>query len=129
MVWLVVNRVTGLESGVYRFHQQDHCLELHKPGSVGDALVRACLNQRFLRDASVVLALAAVYDRTTARYGERGVRYVHMECGHAGQNISLQAAALGLGTVAVGAFEDDAVQRVLDVPHPVVYLFPVGFPK
>jgi nitroreductase len=52
-----------------------------------------------------------------------------MECGHAGQNISLQAAALGLGTVAVGAFEDDAVQRVLDVPHPVVYLFPVGFPK
>ncbi len=74
--------------------------------------------------------LAAVYERTTGKYGERGVRYVHMEVGHAAANVYLQAAALGLGTTMVGAFEDDAVRRLVGL-RPAEHsqaILPVGRP-
>ena len=125
-LYLVVNRAQGLESGVYRYAHEEHGLEPLKTGDVSDGLVRACLNQRFVKSASVVLVLAAKAERTTQQYGGRGVRYVHMECGHAGQNIYLQAEAMGLGTVAVGAFEDARVQELTGITEPVMYLFPVG---
>lgn len=126
VLYLVVNRAENLDPGVYRYHPEEHGLTSLKTGDVSDALVRACLNQRFVKSASVVLVIAAKSERTTRRYGERGVRYVHMECGHAGQNIYLQAEAMALGTVAVGAFEDARVQEVTGIPEPVLYLFPVG---
>ncbi len=126
ILYLVVNRAESLEPGVYRYDPEDHGLELITPGDVSDGLVRACLNQRFVKSASVVLLLAAKAERTTKRYGERGVRYIHMECGHAGQNIYLQAEALGLGTVAVCAFEDAGVQEVTGIAEPLLTLFPVG---
>ena len=125
-LYLVVNRAKGLEPGVYRYANEEHGLEPLKLGDLSDGLVRACLNQRFVKSASVVLLIAAKAERTTQRYGERGVRYMHMECGHAGQNIYLQAEAMGLGTVAVGAFEDARVQEVTGITEPVMYLFPVG---
>ena len=70
----------------------------------------------------------AVEQRTTRKYGRRGVRYVHIEVGHAAQNLVLQATVLGLGGVTVGAFDDGAVARVLELPDGEVplYLVPVG---
>ena len=74
--------------------------------------------------------ISAVYERTKRRYGSRGERYVHMEAGHAAQNIHLEAVALGLGSVAVGAFSDDEVHRVLELAkeETPLYLIPVGEP-
>ena len=63
--------------------------------------------------AGAAIALSAVYERTSGEYGGRGVRYVHMEVGHTAQNVCLQATALGLGAVVVGAFEDGPLKRVL----------------
>jgi SagB-type dehydrogenase family enzyme len=63
------------------------------------------------------VVFAAVYERTTGRYGQRGRRYVHMDAGHAGQNVCLQAEALHLGTVVVGAFDDRRVRAVLGLPE------------
>jgi SagB-type dehydrogenase family enzyme len=63
--------------------------------------------------AAAVFAVSAVYKRTTAKYGERGIRYVHMEAGHAAQNLLLQATVLGLGSVLVGAFTDERVRQIL----------------
>jgi len=60
--------------------------------------------------------IVADFSRTTARYGDRGRRYVHMEVGHAAQNIYLQAEALGLGTTVVGAFRDGKVAELLGLP-------------
>jgi SagB-type dehydrogenase family enzyme len=76
----------------------------------------------------VVFAFAAVPARTAARYGERAMRYVQIEIGHAGQNLLLEAAALGLGAVPVGAFSDADLHRVLGLPadRVVLYLMPVG---
>ncbi|MFO7996297.1 MAG: SagB/ThcOx family dehydrogenase, partial [Dehalococcoidia bacterium] len=64
----------------------------------------------------------------THRYGDRGIRYVHMEVGHAAQNIYLQAVALNLGTVVIGAFHDDQVSGVLNLPanEQPLYIIPVG---
>ena len=79
---------------------------------------------------AMALVLAAVYERTTKKYGERGIRYAHIEAGHAAQNVYLQAQALGLGTVVVGAFRDKSVKRVLhmqDDEQPLS-IMPVGKP-
>jgi SagB-type dehydrogenase family enzyme len=80
------------------------------------------------REGAAIILLAAVYARTSGKYGQRGTRYVHMEAGHAAQNVCLQATALGLGAVTVGAFEDDEVKRVVALPdtHDPIYMIPVG---
>ncbi|MCP5001773.1 MAG: SagB/ThcOx family dehydrogenase, partial [Hyphomicrobiales bacterium] len=82
----------------------------------------------WVRRAPVVLVIASVYERSMGKYGQRGRRYAHMEVGHAAQNVYLQAAARGLGTVLVGSFDDKAVQDVLGLPpdHEPLGLMPVG---
>lgn len=119
-----------LAAGVYKYDTLRHSLLLVKTGDVRSELWDSALRQDWVRDAPVSIVICAVYERTTRRYGERGVRYVHMEAGHAGQNIYLMAAALKLGTVAVGAFDDEAVARVVGVQRgeEPLYIFPVGVP-
>jgi len=123
--------VTGLDAGVYRYIPSRHALARTGTRDVRREVASAALGQRFLAEAPVDVLIAADYARTTARYGERGIRYVHMEVGHVGENIYLQAEALGLGTVAVGAFRDEQVARAFGLPDPLVplYLMPLGHPR
>lgn len=125
-IFLVVGKVEGLKAGVYRYDPRSHSLLFHKEGDVRKALCRAALGQRFVETAPVTIAIAAVERRTSIRYGKRAKRYILIEVGHVGQNIYLQAESLGLGTVAVGAYYDEEVQRVLNLNIPVYYLMPVG---
>ncbi len=128
---LVVHGADGLQDGVYRYDSRDHALSMRIEGDVRADLHRAALGQVWVRDAPLVIVVSGVLARTEGRYGERAERYVHMEAGHVAQNIYLQAQALGLGTVAVGAFDDDAVASVLrlgDGERPL-YLLPVGRPR
>jgi len=127
----VRNGTSYLEAGVYKYNPLRHSLTLVKGGDLRRELWEAALRQDWVRDAPASIVICAVYERTTRRYGERGYRYVHMEAGHAGQNIYLQAAALGLGTVAVGAFDDEAVARIVGAQRgeTPLYIFPVGFPR
>jgi len=120
-------RVENLEPAIYQY-LGEHSLGLHAEGDRREPLARAALGQDFVAKAPMSIVFAATYERTTARYGRRGQRYVHIEVGHAGQNVYLQAEALGLGTVAVGAFEDAAVSRVLELPSAMLplYIMPVG---
>jgi len=91
-------------------------------------LCLAALGQACTREAPAVIVLTAVYERTSGKYGQRAERYIAMEAGHTAQNILLQATALGLGTIPVGAFHDDRVQKTLGLPvdHRPLYLIPVG---
>jgi SagB-type dehydrogenase family enzyme len=122
--------VSGLAPGIYEYIPDPHSLVLIKSGDFRQDLAAACLGQTFIQEAPVNIIIAADYERTTARYGERGKRYVHMEAGHAGENIYLQAGALSLGTVVVGAFDDDEVAAVLGLPEgqDPLYVMPVGYP-
>lgn len=118
--------------GVWHYRPEGHRLALHLEEDVRPALVDAAWGQKFLAQAPVVFAVSGVFARTTSRYGDRGrVRYVPMDVGHAAQNLLLQAVALGLGSVPVGAFDDAAVARVLRLPRDQepLYLLPVGWPQ
>lgn len=120
--------VEGLLEGVYRYNPDDHTVERLFEVDLSNDLCSAAVAQRCVRDAPANIILTCVYERTTGRYGERGVRYVHMEAGHAAENIYLQCVSLGLGTVVVGAFIDEQVQRLLNLPENCkpLYLIPVG---
>ena len=117
-----------LQAGIYRYEADAHLLSLHKPADLRPDLARAALDQEFIIKAPVVIVICALYDRTFRVYGRRGERYVHIEVGHVGENIHLQALALGLATVEVGAFHDEEVRKVLGVDEQIkpLYIMPVG---
>ncbi len=120
-----------MQEGIFHYDPWAHALAVVRKGDLRGQLCRASLNQEFIQEAPLTVAITAVYERIAVRYGRaRGPRYVFMEVGHAAQNLALQAVALGLGSVPVGAFDDDAVHRVLAVPqdHEPLYLLPVGHP-
>ncbi|MGD2176010.1 MAG: SagB/ThcOx family dehydrogenase [Candidatus Brocadiaceae bacterium] len=123
--------VEGMEAGVYRYVPEQHAVELRSRQDARSQIAAAALGQRFLAEAPLNILMAARYERTTGRYGERGIRYVAMEAGHIGENIYLQAEALGLATVAVGAFGDEAVAEAFGLPAELdaLYLMPVGHPR
>ena len=127
-VYLVAGNVEDLEPGVFRYDPSAHRLLKAKGGDVRAELCEVSLGQEAVRNGAIDIVIAAVYERTEVKYGDRAARYVHMEAGHAAQNIYLQAAALELGTVTIGAFSDDAVARVLDLPEDEapLYVIPVG---
>ena len=125
---LVVGNVDGLEPGVYRYRPSEHQLVKAREDDVRDSLAQAALGQGCVSEGAIDIVIAAVYEKTMRKYGERGVRYVHMEAGHAAQNLYLQAASLGLGTVVVGAFYDDQVRDILGLreSEAPLYIVPVG---
>ncbi len=127
-LYLVAGRVSDLEAGIYKYEPTKHGLVKTMSGDQRTKLAAASLGQLWMSQAAAILAFSAVPERTTHRYGDRGHRYVYMEVGHAGQNVSLEAVALGLGTVVVAAFSDDEVRKVLGLPHgeEPLYLMPVG---
>jgi len=127
-LYVVVNNVQGLRKGIYHYQIRDHSLRLIDTRQIERELARAALGQTMVSEAGAVIVIAAIMERTTRRYGDRGVRYVYNEVGHVGQNIHLQAAALNLGTVVIGAFRDDEVHNLLNIgeQYVVVYLMPVG---
>jgi SagB-type dehydrogenase family enzyme len=119
-----------MNEGIYRYKQDRHEIEQTSEGDVRPQLSRAALNQESIEEAPVNIVIAAVYQRTEWGYGQRAIRYVHIEVGHAAQNIHLQALALGLGSVPIGAFHDDQVQKVLSLARnqQPLYIIPVGYP-
>ncbi len=127
-VYLVADKVEGLEAGLYRYLPEDHSLSLISGGAKGEALKDAAMGQGFVAEAPINIVFTAVYERTTGRYGDKGERYVHMEAGHAAQNIYLQCEALDLGTVVVGAFNDSQVKGILGLPEneDPLYIIPIG---
>jgi len=129
-VVVVVGNVTGLASGSYRYQARGHQLNLERGGDLREELAAAALHQEWLAKAPVVLVIAAVYERTSGKYGDRSARYVPMEVGHAAENVALEAVALGLGAGLVGAFEDVAVARVVGLAprEKPLYLVPAGRP-
>lgn len=114
--------------GLFHYLPAKHALEKILEKDLRSALCEAAWGQGFIEVAPVTLVFAAQFERTTSRYGERGIRYVYMEAGHAAQNVHLQAEALGLGSVAVGAFDDAAVKGVLALPRELepIYMVVVG---
>jgi SagB-type dehydrogenase family enzyme len=117
--------------GAYHYLPQGHTVQAVSDEDLRPGLWEAGLRQGALQEAPAIFVVTAIYERTEAKYGERAERYVRLEAGHAAQNILLQAVALELGAVPIGAFYDDQVQAALGLPvdHQPLYLIPVGRPQ
>ena len=117
--------------GLYHYVPQEHKVIIESQDDLRLKLWEAGLKQDAIREAPAVFVITAVYERTAKKYGDRAERYVKLEAGHACQNILLQAVALDLGAVPIGAFYDDKVQAALSLPpdHEPLYLIPVGHPQ
>ncbi len=130
-LYVVVGEVDSLAAGVYRYRPEGHRLRHVADGDFRKPLAAAALNQGWVRRAPAVLMITGVYERSAEKYGQRARRYTNIEVGHAAQNVYLQAVALGLGTVIVGAFHETEVQELLGLPteHVPLALMPVGHPR
>ncbi|MBC7327622.1 SagB/ThcOx family dehydrogenase [bacterium] len=118
-----------LKEGVFHYIPKGHKIEKIKDGDLRGELSTAAFGQASVRDAELVFVLSAIYERTS-RYGERAKMFVDIEAGHIAQNILLQAVALKLGSVPVGAFDPKKVKEVTGIPEgEIVYLIPVGHPR
>jgi SagB-type dehydrogenase family enzyme len=129
-LFVAAGRVDGLDPGIYTYSSRNHSLEQIKRGDLRRELANAALGQSFIAEAPVSIIIAGVYERSTRKYGRRGAdRYVHMDAAHSAQNIFLQAVALELGTVTVGAFNDDKMHEIIGTEQAVpLYIMPVGHP-
>jgi SagB-type dehydrogenase family enzyme len=127
-LFVVAGNVEGLGPAVYRYIPSDHSLEVVRRGDLRGALSDEALSQKWVEAAPLDIVIAGVYSRTTEKYGERGVRYVHIEAGAVAENIYLQAAALGLGTTFVGSFSDEGVRDVLHIDAEPLGIMPMGVP-
>jgi len=118
-------------NGVFHYFPSSHSLKEISDKDLRSALSGAALWQEAIAQAAVDFVIACVYDKICWKYGERGMRYAHIEAGHIAQNIHLQAVCLGLGSVPIGAFSDTAVQKALYLPKDNIplYIIPVGHPK
>ena len=129
-VRVISSRVEDLPVGVYLYDPESHRLILIDDEDRTQEVYEAALSQNPVKQAAFNIIIAADYDITATRYGGRAERYVHLEAGHAGQNLSLQAVACGLATVPIGAFDDDRLGELsgLSEDETPLYLFPVGHP-
>lgn len=127
-IYIITGQVDDLIPGIYKYVPERHGLIKISEGDARNDLAAASLNQEWVEEGALNIVIAGVFERTTAKYGERGRNYVYMEAGHVAQNICLQATALDLGAVTVGAFEDDTVKNVIDMPdnETPLYVIPVG---
>ncbi len=130
-IYAVAGNVSGLEAGVYKYLPARHMLVRITAGDKRKALAAAALGQEWIAEAAAILVFSAVEERTTRKYGQRGVRYIYTELGHAAQNVLLQAVALGLGAAEVGAADDARVAGVVNMQkgEQALYLVPVGRPQ
>lgn len=119
------------KDGAYHYIPKGHRLEMILKGDLRKKLKDACLWQQWIEEAPVDIIITGIYERTTVKYRERGIRYVHLEAGHACQNILLQSVSLGLGAVPVGAFHDREIQEILNLEESNIpfFVIPIGYKK
>jgi SagB-type dehydrogenase family enzyme len=130
-IYLFAGKVVDLVPAIYKYSPSGHEIALINNQDLREALSQAALGQSPVKNGAIDIVFTAFFARTTPRYGDRGIRYVHMEAGHAAQNVCLQAAALDLAAVTIGAFEDTQVVSLLGLPEEEtpLYIIPVGHKK
>ena len=128
--YLLVNNVSGLEPGLYRYLALKHKLaRIADKENINETLTFACLKQQHVKTSAVTFAWAAVPERTAWRYSQRAYRYLYLDAGHVCQNLYLLAEAIGCGVCAIAAFDDDLVNQAVGLDGEsqfVIYLASLG---
>lgn len=128
--YLLINRVEGLKPGLYRYLALEHKLiEINMEADISARVVAGCMGQAFVGNSAATFIWVAVVDRMKWRYGARGYRYLHLDAGHVCQNLYLAAESIDCGACAIAAFDDDEINRVLELDGKrqfVVYIGATG---
>jgi SagB-type dehydrogenase family enzyme len=121
--------VETLAPGIYHLRPENHALELVKQGDLRAEVARQALQQMWMAKAPLMLVITGEYNRSSIKYGLRGATYTHIEAGHVGQNVFLQAEAIGLKAGIVGAFNNQQIIRAmgLSTSHDPLLIMPVGY--
>ena len=129
-VYAIVGNSEDIAAGIYHYRPSKHQLEMVLSGDHRGELCKAGLSQSAICNAPLSIAMTGVFERTTGKYGKRGIQYVFMEVGHAAQNVLLQAVSINLGAVPIGAFDNKAVSRTLNLPESEtpLYIICLGYP-
>ena len=131
-IYVIVTNVENLDMGLYHFQAADSSLELVKTGHFNREIHEAANEQQSVGSSPLTVILTSRFERSTRKYADRGYRYIYMEAGAICENIYLQAGSLGMGTVAVGAFNDRSVNELLEIDgaeEAALLIMPVGFLK
>ncbi len=128
--YLAIQSVSGLSPGLYRYLALSHeLIQINASNQFTEGLYQACLKQKMVKDAPVTFIWVADSYRTTFRYGMRGYRYLFLDAGHVCQNLYLVAEQLSMGTCAIAAFDDQAINQLMELDGQerfVIYLAPFG---
>ena len=127
--YVVINRVDGIEQGVYHYNIRRHALEELELGNFGRQIALAALDQRMCLEASFVIIWTAIFERSKWKYKQRGYRYMYLDAGHIAENLALACTGIGLGSCQIGALYDEEVNSIIDVDgveESVLYMSSVG---
>jgi SagB-type dehydrogenase family enzyme len=127
--YLMINRVDGLEQGIYHYNVRRHALEVIELGNFSREMALAALDQRICIDAAVVFIWTSVFNRSKWKYKQRGYRYIYLDAGHIAENMALASVGLDLGSCQIGALYDDEVNSIIEVDgveESVIYMTAVG---
>ena len=126
--YVIAGNITGLPPAVYKYDGDEHVLKLWRRGDFRPNLIEAACGQELVTGAAALIVFAAVYRRMLREFGDRGVRLAHIEAGHAGGNVCLQATSLGLGVIGLGAIDSEALKKTLELraEEEPVYMMAVG---
>lgn len=127
-IYVAAGEVLGLEEGIYRYIPDKHELISVAKGDFREKIMDSALGQEPIKEAPMSILITSVYERVMSTYGDRGIRYAKIEAGHISQNIYLKTTALDLGTVSIGAFEDEEIAEILRLEEgeEPLYIMPVG---
>jgi len=128
--YLAIFRVEGLEKGIYRYLPLEHALlPMGCPPDLEDRTIRAALGQPFAGRSAVTFLWTALPERTEWRYSEASVKVIALDAGHVCQNLYLACEAVGAGTCAVAAYDQERADELIGVDGEdefVLYMAPVG---
>jgi SagB-type dehydrogenase family enzyme len=119
----------GFPSGLYYYNPTENHLRLLRRGDQSEIIAQALVQQNIAYDASLLVFITAIFDRSTFKYGDRGYRFGLIEAGHVAQNLNLTALGLGLGSINLGGFYDRRIDDFLDLDgltHSTIYLVAIG---
>lgn len=130
--YLYIDRVEGLDEGLYHYNVPHHQLDVLRIGDFSNDVRRGALDQQIAQRAAVVFIWSAIFERSKWKYLQRAYRYIFLDAGHIAQNLALASESLGLGSCQIGAIYDDELNELLSLDseqESVIYLSTVGHPR
>lgn len=122
-------RTEGFEGGLYHYNPTENHLRLLRRGDHTETIAKGLVQQNVAHEASLIIFITALFDRSTFKYSDRGYRFALLEAGHVAQNINLAAVALDLASINLGGFYDRRIDDFLDLDgltHSTLYVVAIG---